>query len=119
MGPMARSSTALKHPPAFTPSKPAPRPLPPPLAGEGREGAGGFARRAPAVNLDLPADANVAVEAELRRGRGAQSNASGRYEPVARIKFDDGWQDIEELPPFKTEVTVDATRKIITRNDSP
>jgi DNA repair photolyase len=105
MAGMARSSTALKHPPAYTPSKPAP--------------AGGFARRAPAVNLDLPADAAVAVEAELRRGRGAQSNASGRYEPIARIKFDDGWQDIEELPPFKTEVTVDATRKIITRNDSP
>jgi DNA repair photolyase len=101
---MAHSSTALKRPPAYSPSKPAP--------------AGGFARRAPAVNLDLPADADVAVEAELRRGRGAQSNASGRYEPIARIKFDDGWQDIEELPPFKTEVTVDATRKIITRNDS-
>src|SRR6202007_449839 len=26
---------------------------------------------------------------------------------------------IEDLPPFKTTVTVDATRKIITRNDSP
>src|SRR6186997_1734899 len=105
MAAMAHSSTALKRPPAYSPSKPAP--------------AGGFARRAPAVNLDLPADADVAVEAELRRGRGAQSNASGRYEPIARIKFDDGWQDIEELPPFKTEVTVDATRKIIARNDSP
>ena len=28
-------------------------------------------------------------------------------------------ESIEELPPFKTTVTVDATRKIITRNDSP
>src|SRR6186997_2217015 len=61
----------------------------------------------------------VVVDAERRRGRGAQSNASGRYEPVARIAFDDGWQAFEELPPFKTTVTADATRKIITRNDSP
>jgi DNA repair photolyase len=61
----------------------------------------------------------LAVEAARRRGRGAQSNASGRYEPLARIAFDDGWQSFEELPPFKTAVTLDSTRKIITRNDSP
>ncbi len=61
----------------------------------------------------------TAVERERRRGRGAQSNASGRYEPLARIAFDDGWQSLEELPPFATAVTVDATRKIITRNESP
>jgi len=61
----------------------------------------------------------VAVEAARRRGRGAQSNAAGRYEPLARIAFDDGWQSFEELPPFKTAVTLDSTRKIITRNDSP
>jgi DNA repair photolyase len=60
-----------------------------------------------------------AVERERRRGRGTLSNASGRYEPLARIAFDDGWQSLEELPPFKTEVQVDATRKIITRNESP
>ena len=61
----------------------------------------------------------VAVEFERRRGRGAQSNASGRYEPLARIAFDDGWRSLDELPPFKTTVTNDATRKIITRNASP
>ena len=61
----------------------------------------------------------VVVEHERRRGRGAQSNASGRYEPLARVAFDDGWQSLEDLPPFKTTVQVDATRKIITRNDSP
>jgi DNA repair photolyase len=84
-----------------------------------RSPAGGFARRPAAVDLDRPADDDVAVHSELRRGRGAQSNASGRYEPIARITFDDGWQEIEDLPAFKTTVTVDATRKIITRNDSP
>src|SRR4029079_875815 len=61
----------------------------------------------------------VVVEHERRRGRGAQSNASGRYEPLARVAFDDGWRAVCELPPFKTTVTIDSTRKIITRNDSP
>ena len=61
----------------------------------------------------------VAVEFERRRGRGAQTNASGRYEPLARIAFDDGWRSLDELPAFKTQVTVDNTRKIITRNESP
>ncbi len=61
----------------------------------------------------------VAVEFERRRGRGAQTNATGRYEPLARIAFDDGWRSLDELPPFKTQVTVDSTRKIITRNESP
>jgi len=61
----------------------------------------------------------VAVEAKRRRGRGAQSNASGRYEPIARIAFDDGWQSLDDLPPFATTVATDTARKVITRNDSP
>ena len=61
----------------------------------------------------------VVVDHERRRGRGAHSNASGRYESLARIAFDDGWRTLDELPPFKTTVSVDATRKIITRNKSP
>ena len=61
----------------------------------------------------------MGVGRDRRRGRGTASNASGRYEPLARVAFDDGWQGLEQLPPFKTTVTVDATRKIITRNDSP
>ena len=77
-------------------------------------------RRPPAPLPSAPAgEAGTAVERERRRGRGAHSNASGRYEPLARVAFDDGWEKIEDLPPFKTTITVDATRKIITRNDSP
>jgi DNA repair photolyase len=78
-----------------------------------------FRPRPAAVDLNAPPDGDVAVEREHRRGRGAQSNGSGRYEPLARIAFDDGWQSFEELPPFKTTVTIDTTRRIITRNDSP
>jgi DNA repair photolyase len=68
---------------------------------------------APAGELGAP------VDRDRRRGRGALSNFTGRYEPLARIAFDDGWQGLDELPPFKTSVTVDSTRKIITKNDSP
>ena len=77
-------------------------------------------KRPPAPLPSAPAgEPGPAVDRERRRGRGAQSNASGRYEPVARVAFDDGWQNFEDLPPFKTNVTVNSTRKIITRNDSP
>jgi DNA repair photolyase len=77
-------------------------------------------RRPPAPLPSTPAgEPGVAVDRERRRGRGAGSNASGRFEPLARVAFDDGWEGFEELPPFKTTVTVDATRKIIARNDSP
>jgi DNA repair photolyase len=77
-------------------------------------------RRPPAPLPSAPAgEAGAAVERDRRRGRGAHSNASGRYEALARVVFDDGWEKIEDLPPFKTTVTVDATRKIITRNESP
>ena len=38
-----------------------------------------------------------------------------------RVRFDDGWNrdDDEEPPPLKTEIIRDATRTIITRNNSP
>jgi DNA repair photolyase len=77
-------------------------------------------RRPPAPLPSAPAGAlGTAVDRERRRGRGTVSNASGRFEPLARVAFDDGWQGLEELPAFKTSVTVDSTRKIITHNESP
>jgi DNA repair photolyase len=77
-------------------------------------------KRPPAEPPSAPAgEMGSAIDRERRRGRGTASNASGLYEPLARVAFDDGWQGLEQLPPFKTTVTVDATRKVITRNDSP
>src|SRR3984885_1349457 len=77
-------------------------------------------KRPPAPLPSAPAgEPGSLVDRERRRGRGSLSNATGRYEPLARVAFDDGWQGLEDLPPFKTTVTADTTRKIITRNDSP
>lgn len=59
------------------------------------------------------------VDQERRRGRGATSNPDGRFEPVQRETFDDGWEGEEYLDAFKTEVTIEKPRTIITRNDSP
>jgi len=56
---------------------------------------------------------------DRRRGRGAGVNPTGRFEPLSRHVFDDGWETLEELPPFKTEVQVEKPRTIITRNSSP
>jgi DNA repair photolyase len=61
----------------------------------------------------------VRVRPERNRGRAAGINPSGRFEPVTRHVFDDGWNSIDELPPFKTEVQVEKPRTIITRNQSP
>ena len=56
---------------------------------------------------------------ERRRGRGAQSNRSGRYERIERELTDDGWETLDDLPPFQTHVQTERARKIITRNESP
>jgi DNA repair photolyase len=54
------------------------------------------------------------------KGRGASSNIVSRYDEMKRDGFDDGWGTLdEELLPLRTEVAIDATRKVITYNDSP
>ena len=64
--------------------------------------------------MDMP------VIAKLRKGRGATSNDSGRFETERRALFDDGWGSEDEEPaPLTTTLTVDTTRTIIARNDSP
>jgi len=61
----------------------------------------------------------AAVAAERRRGRGARSNHSGRFEAEQRADFDDGWEGLADLDAVKTEVREEPARTIITRNDSP
>ncbi|MBP6838021.1 MAG: PA0069 family radical SAM protein [Kofleriaceae bacterium] len=61
-----------------------------------------------------------------RRGRGALSNPTGRFEPTRREGFADGWAQADpaladdgELPRLPTVVTTEHARSIISRNDSP
>jgi len=61
----------------------------------------------------------VRIRPDRNRGRSAGVNPSGRFEPVTRHVFDDGWNSLEDLPPFRTEVQVERPRTIITRNTSP
>src|SRR5271155_402309 len=56
---------------------------------------------------------------DVRRGRGAVSNATGRFEIVKREDFNDGWERDETISPLKTEVTLERPRTIITKNESP
>ena len=57
---------------------------------------------------------------KARKGRGAVSNESGRFEQEKRVAFDDGWGPAEAEPArVATTWSVDATRTIIARNDSP
>ena len=55
---------------------------------------------------------------EQRRARGAVSNATGRYE-LARSAVPEVLETDEDLPPIRTEVTVEVPRKVITYNRSP
>ncbi len=55
-----------------------------------------------------------------RKGRGATSNESGRFERERRALADDGWGALDdELPPLRTETIVDSTRSVIATNRSP
>ena len=56
------------------------------------------------------------------KGRGAVSNMQGRYEVNGREGFDDGWDagiDLGTAPRFKTQVTDETAKSILSRNASP
>jgi len=64
--------------------------------------------------MDMP------VPIRPRKGRGAASNETGRFEAEKRVPFDDGWGSADDPPvPLATSLTIDTTRTIIARNDSP
>lgn len=64
--------------------------------------------------------ADMATPRITPRGRGAQSNATGRYEALVNESFDDGWNEDDAGPtPLRTSLTAEKARVIITKNDSP
>ena len=73
--------------------------------------------------LSRSRDADLArrelLDPDRIRGRGAQSNRSGRFEKQTREGFDDGWDNVEPLSIFETIEHVERAKTIITTNDSP
>lgn len=56
----------------------------------------------------------------IYKGRGAVSNVAGRYEKQQSQAEDDGWGSLDaDLPPLPTEIILDASKSLITYNDSP
>jgi DNA repair photolyase len=64
---------------------------------------------------------------QARKGRGAVSNRTGRYERFSNHAIDDGWRDANGSVPddgetpskLVTDVRKDTSRTVITRNNSP
>ena len=75
--------------------------------------------RKPIAKPRPPSPDQPATGKERRRGRGSRSNLTGRFETQLREDFDDGWESLAELAPFKTEVRIEQARQIISTNDSP
>ncbi len=69
-----------------------------------------------ALRRDAPPNSPPAV-----KGRGALSNADGRFERLSHVREDDSWGtlDAEDRPAPKTTVLYDSSRSIIARNTSP
>ncbi len=59
------------------------------------------------------------MDFQVRHGRGARSNVTGRYEQEKRDYFDDGWDTMDALADLKTYVQTEHAKSIITHNDSP
>jgi DNA repair photolyase len=53
-----------------------------------------------------------------KRGRGALANPDSRYATHRREAVDDGWW-ADEPEPLRTEIAVDTSRSVISRNQSP
>jgi len=56
-----------------------------------------------------------------RKGRGAVSNQSGRFESVSTVRIDDGWASVDGFvdEKLKTTVTDEHPKTIIAKNTSP
>jgi DNA repair photolyase len=63
---------------------------------------------------------NDVIPPELRRGRGARSRESGRFEKEKRERMDDGWGNLEqEQENVRTYLIPDKSKSVISRNNSP
>jgi DNA repair photolyase len=81
--------------------------------------AASFGQRNAEAGNAIIASAGLRIDHRQIRGRASAINPSGRFEPLARAPFNDGWDADDALPPLSTEVQVERARTIITRNQSP
>jgi len=56
---------------------------------------------------------------KAQKGRGAVSNADGRFESRQHVAFDDGWDGPPDDTAPKTEIQIDASRGVLVYNQSP
>lgn len=61
----------------------------------------------------------VKPASQAMKGRGTTLNPANRFEEAHLDAFDDGWDYQDEATKPRTSLIKDATRSIITRNDSP
>jgi DNA repair photolyase len=68
-----------------------------------------------------PDPTDDALPDQATKGRGAVSNRVSRYFKEERQRTSDGWDapEDEDVPPLRTTVTVDTTKTILARNQSP
>ena len=62
-----------------------------------------------------------ALPSAPRKGRGAISNAAGRFEPATHVAIDDGWgtAGTKTRTPLETQYLRDTSKTVIARNNSP
>ena len=80
------------------------------------ESAGSVLRPHQPIGLGAP---EFLIDPARRRGRGALTKKSGRFEPHAREDVDDGWGSLESLQGLKTHIHLEKARSVVTKNDSP
>ncbi|RFP87163.1 PA0069 family radical SAM protein [Rhodobacteraceae bacterium 63075] len=59
------------------------------------------------------------IDRERRKGRGAASNRTGRFERLERVEAHDGWEIAEARAGFATELREERARSLISYNRSP
>ena len=75
------------------------------------------------VSVSVSAVGESTIQAGARKGRGATVNPPNRFEGKEAAPFDDGWAtltaDLADLPPLSTTLIRDASRSVISYNQSP
>ncbi|WP_417317358.1 PA0069 family radical SAM protein [Emcibacter sp.] len=70
--------------------------------------------------MTRPFTENDVIPPDHRRGRGARSRESGRFENQKRERMDDGWNNLEmDEEQTRTFLIPDKSKTVISRNNSP